>query len=223
MRPVEERLHALSTIPVPAPPAVDDLRARARRRRRRRAATAAGATALLVALAALGWSSLAGTGGAPDVVARPTAEDAKRNPCEGVGSTAPPGVEDDGVAADDPVRLACRALQYYGNDEPPADVRIGEVDTRTIEDWQRQRTGGGPVNGPGLPDTVTVLLVRASGGVLRAPSSPDGSDDRLSGDTIYVVFAGELSPVGVLSTGTANWSEIVASPWAPHLEEIEIG
>ena len=224
MRTVEDRLHALSTNPAPAPPALEDLRTRARRRRRHRVSTAAGGLAVLVASAVLAWSTLAGTDGAPNVVAGPTADEPTSDPCDGVTLTSPSGQQDASVATDDPVRLACLALQEYGNDEPPAAVRIGEAETATFQDWQRQRTGAiGSVNGPGLPDTVTVLLVRASDGELWAPHPPAGSPGQLRGDTVYVLFAEELSPQGVRSTGTGTWSEIVASPWAQDLEEIEIG
>jgi hypothetical protein len=222
MRTVEDRLRALSTTPAPAPPALEDLRTRARRRRRHRVSTTAGGLAVLVASAVLAWSMLAGTEGAPHVVAGPTADEPTSDPCEGVALTSPSGQPDARVATDDPVRLACLALQEYGNDEPPAAVRIGEVDTATFQDWQRQRTGAiGSVNGPALPDTVTVLLVRASEGELWAPH-PAGSG-QLRGDTVYVVFADGLSPTGFHSAGTGTWSEIVASPWAQDLEEIEIG
>jgi hypothetical protein len=223
MRTVEDRLHDLSTMPAPAPPTLDDLRSRARRRRRHRASNAAGALAVLVALAGLAWATRAGTDGAPNVVAGPTAEEPTSDPCEAVAPTSPPGPADASVATDDPVWLACLALQEHGNDEPPAAVRIGEVNTRTFQDWQRQRTGAlGPINGPALPDTVTVLLVRTSDGELWAPHPRPNSPGRLRGDTVYVVFAEELSPRGVRSTGTGTWSDIVASPWAQDLEEIEI-
>lgn len=222
MRTVEDRLHALSTAPAPAPPALGDLRTRVRTRRRHRAATAAGALAVLVALAVLARSTLAGTDGASDVVAGPAAEEPTSDPCEGVAPTSP-GLTDASVATDDPVRLACLALQEYGNNEPPAAVRIGEVDTPTFQDWQRDRTEAiGPVNGPDLPDTVTVLLVRASDGELRAPHPRPGSPSQLRGDAVYAVFAEDLSPRGVRGTGTGTWSEIVASPWAQDLEEVEI-
>jgi hypothetical protein len=224
MRTVEDRLLALSTTPAPEPPVLDDLRTRARRRRRHRTSTAAGTLAMVVVVAVLAWSTHAGTGGAPDVVAGPTAEEPTSDPCETVTPTSPPGPDDASVTTDDPVRLACLALQEHGNGEPPAAVRIGEVDTATFQDWQRQHTGAvGPIDGPNLPDTVTVLLVRASDGELSAPHPRAGSPGQLRGDTIYVVFTEELSPEGVYSTGTGTWSEIVASPWAPALEEIEIG
>jgi hypothetical protein len=220
----EDRLHALSTTPAPAPPALEDLRTRTRRRRRHRASAAVGALAGLVALAVLAWSTLAGTDGTPNVVAGPNADEATSDPCEGATLTAPSGPQDASVATDDPVQLACMALQEYGNDEPPAAVRIGQVDTATFQDWQRERTGAvGPVNGPALPDTLTVLLVRASDGELWAPHPRSDSPGQLRGDTVYVVFAEELSPRGVRSTGTGTWSEIIASPWTQQLDEIEIG
>lgn len=224
MDTVEDRLHALSTTPAPAPPALEDLRTRTRRRRRHRASAAVGALAVVAALAVLAWSTLAGTDGTPDVFAGPNADEATSDACEGASLASPPGPRDAGVATDDPVQLACQALQEYGNDGPPAAVRIGEVDTATLQDWQRRRTGAsGSVNGPGLPDTLIVLLVRASDGELRAPHPRAGSSGQLRGDTVYVVFAEELSPRGVRSTGTGTWSEIIASPWAQQLDEIEIG
>jgi hypothetical protein len=222
MRTIEDRLHALSTTAAPAPPALDDLRARSRVRRRHRASAAAGALAALVALVVLAWSALAGTDGSPDVVAGPTADQRASDACEGVTFTPPPGPGGSGPV-DDPRLLACQALQYYGNDEPPAAVRLGRVDTATFLDWQRQHTGGGPVDGPALPDTVTVLLVRSSGGELRAPRSPASSSAQLGGDTVYIVFTEGSPPGGVSSNGTGTWSEIVVRPWAQELEEIELG
>lgn len=224
MGTVEDRLHALSTTPAPAPPALEDLRTRNRRRRRHRGSAAVGALTVVVAVVALAWSTLAGTDGAPDVVAGPDADEATSDACEGATPTSPPGPQDARAAADDPVRLACLALQEYGNDEPPAAVRIGQVDTATFQDWQRRQTGAiGPVNGPGLPDTVIVLLVRASDGELQAPHPGPDSPAQLRGDTVYAVFTDELSPSGVHSTGTGTWSEIIAGPWAQQLDEIEIG
>jgi hypothetical protein len=223
MGTIEDRLHALSTTPAPAPPALDDLRGRSRARRRHRASAVAGTLAALVALAVLAWSTVADTDGSPNVVAGPTADQRAGDVCEGVTFTPPPGPGGSGPV-DDPVLLACQALQYYGNDEPPEAVRLGPVDTATFLDWQRQHTGGGgPVNGPVLPDTVTVLLVRTSGGELWSPRTPASSSAELRGDTVYVVFTEGLSPGAVSSNGTGTWSEIVASPWAQELEEIDVG
>jgi hypothetical protein len=220
MRTVEDRLHDLSTTPAPTPPALEDLRARARVRRRHRTSTAAGVLAVLVALAVLAWSTLAGTDATTDVVAGPTADEPTSDPLDRAR-----------LPLDDPVRLAYQALQYYGNDEPPAAVRLGRVDTSTFRDWQRQHTGG---SGPAWPDTVTVLLVRTSGGGLSAPRPPAGSSGQLRGDTVYVVFTEGPSPdvtgsgTGTWSemiagSGTGTWPEIVASSWADELEEIEVG
>lgn len=225
MQTIDDRLHGLSTTPAPAPPALDDLRLRARARRRHRALTAAaGGCAVAVAVAGLAWSTLAGTDSTPDVVAGPTADEATGDPCEGTTLTSLPDPQDTNIPLDDPVKLACQALQYYGNTEPPAAVRLGPVDTETFQTWQRQHTGGiGPLNSAALPDTVIVLVVRASDGGLWAPRTPAGSSGQLRGDTLYIVFTEGVSPEDLDRSGTSTWSEILASPWARELEQIEVG
>lgn len=225
MRTVEERLHALSTTPAPAPPALDDLRTRVRARRRRRVSTAAGAVAVLgaVAVAVLAWSTLAGSDVTPDLVAGPRSDEPGGNICDGMEVTSPPAPDADRVRPDDPVRLACMALAEYGNDGPPSAVRVGQVDTATFVDWQRERSGAvGPLNGPTPPDTVTVLLVRARDGELSAPHPRAGSSGRLRGDSVYVVFHGEAAPEAARSAGAGTWSELTAAPWAHDLEEIDV-
>lgn len=217
MHTVDDRLHALSTpTPAPPPPALDDLRGRARARRRRRASTAAGALAAFVAVVVVAWSTVAGTDATRDVVAGPTADE----------PTGDPGNADERAIAplDDPVDLAYEALQRFGNDGPPAAVRVGRVDTASFQAWQRQHTGGNrPANGQTVPDTLTVLLVRTSSGGLWAPHPPAGSSGQLRGDTVYVVFTEGLSPERAASSGTATWSEITATPWAQDLQDIEVG
>lgn len=226
MSSVEDRLHALSATPVPAPPALDDLRARSRQRQRRRhqVTLAAGIPAVLVALAVLTWSVLTDAGQGSDIATGPTAEGPSSNPCAGVASTAPTGPPNGSGRVDrpmDPMDLACEALQRFGNHEPPAAVRLGRVDSGAFQEWQRQHTGAiGSVTDPALPDTVTVLLVRISSGRLTAPHPRPGVSGELSGDTVYVLFTGDLSPEGASSMGTATWTEITTTPWAQDLEEL---
>lgn len=227
MRTVEDRLHALSTAAVPGPPrpALDDLRGRVRARRRRRASTAAGALAASVAVVVVAWSSVAGTDAAHDVVAGPTADGSTRDRRDPSGAGGAGEAGDRVIAGlDDPVDLAHEALQRYGNDEPPAAVRVGSVDAASFRAWQREHTGGyGSANDQRGDGMLTVLLVRTSGGRLWAPHPRVGSSGQLSGDTVYVVFAEGLSPEGVGSTGTATWSEITATPWAQNLQQIDVG
>ena len=224
MRTVEDRLHALSTTPAPGPPrpALDDLRGRARARRRRRASTAAGALAASVAVVVVAWSSVAGTDATHEVVAGPTADGPtgdRRDP-DGPGDAGERAM----APLDDPVDLAHEALQRYGNDEPPAAVRVGSVDTASFRAWQREHTGAyGSANDQAIDGMLTVLLVRTSGGRLWAPHPRAGSSGQLSGDTVYVVFTDGRSTEGVGSSGTAAWSEITAAPWAQNLQEIDVG
>lgn len=217
MRTVEDRLDALSTTPAPAPPrpALDDLHGRARARRRRRASTVAGALAASVAVVVVAWASVADTGATHDVVAGPTTDEPTGDPGDARERAIAP--------LDDPVGLAYEALQRYGNDEPPAAVLVGRVDTVSFQAWRRQHTGGyGSASDPAVHGLVTVLLVRTSGGELRVPHPRAGSSGQVSGDTVYVVFTDGLSPEGT-GSGTAEWSAVTATAWAQGLQEIDVG
>lgn len=225
MPDLDDRLHTLSgQSPDVPPPTVAELRVRARSRRHRRTLAAATLLAMVVAGTAVTWAlTIGGSDGNDGSTVVAGQEDdvgtSAPDPCDDV---PPVSSDSEGLPLDDPLALACLALDYYGNDEAPAEVRFGTVDLAAFDEWQRQQhDGGGPTGSIEPGTTATAILVRTSGGPLVAPHPPASASGDLAGDTIYAVITGD-SLTAAINTGTATWSDLLDTPWTADLEELDL-